>query len=422
MSQAKWLFLWLFLGLLAGGFTARGQIDPERRRLLHLGYNQPLQGRGPIAAYGFYYYNQPNFFQSNLTLRAAIAPIYLDSELGIKDALGPNTDLGVGLAGGGFADSYSEIRDGVYRRDESFTGHGGAISSSVYHLFNAGAMIPLWGVLRGGIHHVIWARDDQTASNFALPEDRTTLDLRTGFRYGGQEPNLNAPLAMELSGWYEGQFRLNSGAYGYNGDRATEVSSHLYWARGLIRYTFPKSQQVLDVSLTLGGSTHSDRFSAYRLGGALPFLSEFPLNIPGYYYQEITAERFALLNAQYSIPLNPSKSWRWTMFGATGPVDYLPGLEQAGHWHSGLGAGITYKSPSGAWLISLLYGHGFDAIRSHGRGADSVGLVLQYRFHRQVALDNSRGQPLRLTRLGTTFPLSSVFVTGFGRAEIIEKQ
>src|SRR5262245_8976175 len=65
--------------------AARAQIDPEKRQLVHLAYNQPIQGKGPLAVYGFYYRNQPNFLSnSNLTMRAAIAPLYLDAELGVS--------------------------------------------------------------------------------------------------------------------------------------------------------------------------------------------------------------------------------------------------------------------------------------------------------------------------------------------------
>src|SRR5260221_9586636 len=113
------LFWVVMLGTLVGANQANAQIDPERRRLLQVGYNQALEGRGPIAGYGFYYYNEPNFHQTNLTLRAAIAPVYLDAELGFNHLLGPNTDFAIGLAGGGFAKSYSEIRQGSYLREES---------------------------------------------------------------------------------------------------------------------------------------------------------------------------------------------------------------------------------------------------------------------------------------------------------------
>src|SRR5262249_24117298 len=92
--------------------TARAQIDPEPRQLLHLGFNQPLKDDGPRAAYAFYYWNMPDFPYTNQTLRLAIAPVYVDGELGFKGLLGENTDLGVGVFGGAFANSYEEVRRG----------------------------------------------------------------------------------------------------------------------------------------------------------------------------------------------------------------------------------------------------------------------------------------------------------------------
>jgi hypothetical protein len=154
----------------------------------------------------------------------------------------------------------------------------------------------------------------------------------------------------------------------------------LLWGRALLKYAFDRTEQLIEGSLTTGTSWNADRFSAYRLGGYLPFSSEFPLSIPGYYFQEISAEKFALLNAQYSFPLDPARNWRLDILGATGWVDYLSGLEQAGDWHSGAGAGITFISPSGSWLASLIYGHGFDAMRTHGRGADEIVFLFQYDF------------------------------------------
>ena len=85
----------LFIGLLLLSFPATrvfAQIDPEPRQLIQVGYNQMVTGKSPIAGYAYYYWNQPEFVRSNLTLRLAVAPVYLDSELGIKGALGENTD------------------------------------------------------------------------------------------------------------------------------------------------------------------------------------------------------------------------------------------------------------------------------------------------------------------------------------------
>lgn len=377
MFRGKWLCSLLLASLPV---LTYGQIDPIKRRLVQLGYNQPLEGGGPIAAYGFYYYNKPGFLSSNLTLRLAIAPIYLDTDLGFTGLLGPQTDVAFGLAGGGFADSYSEIRQGTYDRRESFLGNGGEILSSVYHRLNPAQSVPLWVVLRGTVHESFYRRDSDTDRQFEIPDNRTTFRLRAGLRLGGEEPSLTEPLALELSAWHETHWRTDTGPYGFSEDRATEPSSHLFWGRALMRYMSIRSEQLFELSLSAGTVLETDRFSAFRLGGLLPFASEFPLNIPGYYFQELSAKRFALFNGEYSFPFVPGKNWRMTLFGATGSLEYLDGLEQSGHWHTGVGGGLTFISPSGSWFATLVYGRGFNAIRDNGRGANQIGLLFQYDF------------------------------------------
>lgn len=377
---------WLLVLLLPGIFSpslAFGQIDPVKRELIQLGYNQALEGHQPISGYAFFYYNQPSFLHdTNLTLRLAIAPVYLDSEIGFSHLLGPYTDFGLGLAGGGYADTYNEVHQGKFLPEESFTGHGANGSANIYHLFNPDQQIPLNGVLRGEAHYANYLRDDTTAANFVLPKDRTSFEIRAGLRWGGKEPLVSPDLGMELSAWYEGQFRLNSGDYGIAGDRHVESVSHLFWARALLAYTLPESKQNFMVSVTAGTSAEADRFSAYRLGGFLPLASEFPLSLPGYYYQELSASRFALLNGNYSIPLDSKKRWAVTAVATTALVDYISGEGQPGHWHSGVGGGIGYHSTSDAWRILLDYSYGFDAIRTHGRGAQSIGLLVQFNLER----------------------------------------
>ena len=150
MKKIGRVLVWLALFAPVSGFA---QIDPVKRDLIQLGYNQALEGHAPFAGYAFYYHNQPDFLRTNLTLRLAVAPVYLDSEFGFVQGLGPNTDFGLGLAGGGFADSYNEIHGGTYYPSQSFEGSGGEISASVYHLFNPGDLIPLNLVLRGTAHY-----------------------------------------------------------------------------------------------------------------------------------------------------------------------------------------------------------------------------------------------------------------------------
>lgn len=375
--------------------SARGQIDPESRELLQMGYNQPVEGRGPIAGYAYYYLNHPSFYRSNLTLRLAVAPVYMDSELGFKGALGNNTDLGVGVAGGGFADGYSEVRGGKLLREESFVGHGGEVSGSIYHLFNPGSQIPVNGIIRGAVHYSAFDKDSRTASNFLLPEDRTTVHLRTGVRWGGREPLVFPEMAMELSAWYDGQFRTGSGTYGYAGDREVNSVSHLFWGRALLAYTFPECKHYFSVSLTTGASIRPDRFSAYRIGGSLPLVAEFPLSLPGYYFQELSAERFALFNGLYSLPVDPSGHWEIMSYAATTVMKPLRGWDTTTSWHSGVGGAVVFRPGSKAWQFVLGYGYGIDAVRSQGRGAQSVGLLIQYDFEQGGPLLRQGINPMR---------------------------
>jgi hypothetical protein len=367
--------LWLTLSAPVSGFA---QIDPVKRDLIQLGYNQAFEGYAPFAGYAFYYHNQPDFLRTNLTLRLAVAPVYLDSEFGFVQGLGPNTDFAIGLAGGGFADSYNEIHGGTYYSSQSFEGSGGEISASIYHLFNPADLIPLNLVLRGTAHYSTFDSGNNTATNFTLPGERGDFSVRTGLRWGGIEPTLFPALAMELSVWYEGQLRTSYGPYGINGSYQTEEQSHLFWTEAALSYTLPKSQQNFYVRLMAGTSVHADRFSAYRLGGYLPLVSEFPLSLPGYYFQEISARQFVLFNANYLLPLDRSQRWNFDMNASTAVVDYLPGTGQPGNSLTGVGGGIFYRAPSDRLKIMFDYAYGVDAMRTHGRGANSVGILLQW--------------------------------------------
>jgi len=343
--------------------------------MIQFGYNAAFEGHPPLALYAFYYRNQPDFLRTNLTLRLAVAPTYLDSEFGIRQILGRGTDLGIGLAGGGFGDSYYEIEQGKYLPGQSFDGYGGQLSLSLYHCFNPDDKIPLNGVLRGGAHYATYDPMDDTAPDFKVPEDMGIFSVRTGLRWGGREPILFPALALELSVWYEGDFRSEGDNYGF-GDRRVEPHSHLFWAEAFFAYTLPKWNHTFSVGLKGGTSIDADRLSAYRLGGFLPMVSEFPLSLSGYYYQELTAREFVLASGSYLIPLDHRRRWNINVMAATAVVNYLPGLEQPGNWNSGVGAGVFYASPT--WRVMVGYGYGIDAIRSHGRGANSIGFLVQF--------------------------------------------
>jgi hypothetical protein len=380
------LLLALALGLASGGLKA--QIDPDHRLLVQAGYNQPLEGRGPIAAYAYLYWNEPNYPWTNTTLRAAISPAYLDTELGFKDLLGRGTSIGLGLAGGGFADSYADVQRGYLIDASSFFGAGVDASASLYHTFNPLepgqqpkklSEAPLQFVLRNSMRGSFYSPNDTTSPLFKVPEAEPTYNLRTGLRWGGREPELFTDAAFEISGWYELFVRTNPQSYGFANDLQLEAVSQLYWGRFLFARKFPNKARV-ELSVTGGGSVAPDRFSAFRLGGALPMGAEFPLVIPGYYYQELSAQSFALISGSLQWPLTRDGRFEFAVLGAAAHVNYLAGMSNGQPWNSGLGGGIAYHSPSGAWHLLVGYGYGFNALRDGSRGADNIGVLVQYDF------------------------------------------
>lgn len=367
--------------LAALALPAFAQIDPEKRQLFQLGYNYHVVGKAPLNAYGFFYANQPNFARSNLTLRLAVAPVYLDGELGIQ-GVGPNTDLGIGFAGGGFAESYFEMRGGEWIEEESFIGHAGGAGLSLYHLFNPGRLIPLSLVLQAAPHYNAFDPDDKTAPDFVVPEDQWSLRFRGGLRWGGREPLLNPRLAMELSAWYETIHRTQPGIYGFSGDRQIEEWVHNLWGRAMLIYTIEGWEHQFEITLSGGTSWDTDRFSAFRLGGFLPFAEEFALLMPGYYFQEISAESYGYFGLAYRVPIDAANRWQLRTFATGAVLDYLPGLEFEENFLSGIGAGIGYNAPSGAWQAVVAYGYGFQAARPEDDAGHSIGFLLQFDLER----------------------------------------
>lgn len=372
------LACWALSLCLIGAADARAQIDSTERELLELGYDHPLSGAGPTAGYAFAYLNKPDVLRRGSALRLAVAPVYADGEYGIGRALGPSTDLGIGLAGGGFAQSHTEVRRGQYLRPESFYGHGATASLAAYRRLNPGRMIPLTAIARQSVQYSDFERMEETSPGFELPPDHATFVTRLGLRFGGQQPTMPPSDALEISTWYEGRFKDRRGTYGRSGDRTLQSTSHLLWLKTVFVRVQPGSGRRVGLGVSAGTSVNADRLNAFGLGGLLPLTSDFPREIPGYYNEELTARRFALFSGQYGIPIGRKKCFLVNLFGTSALVSYVPGLEQQGSSQSGFGLGLQYDSPSHAWNVLVNYGYGIDAIRSGSRGAHSVGLTLQF--------------------------------------------
>lgn len=361
---------------------ARAQVDPFPRSLLQLGYDQSLSGTGPQSLYAYYYYNNPAFLRTNMALRMAVAPVYFYSELGFRRLL-PRTDVGIGISGGAFGENYYEINQGDYIKSQSFNGSGGGASLNLYHLVNPGQVIPLNVIVQAGGNYTAYSDARKTDEQFQLPDDGINTFARAGLRFAGIEPMLYADLAMEVSVWYEQQWRFNDGPYGFAGDRSVVPATGLYWLYAGLSYAWTNTGNQFTFAVTAGGSREADRFSAYRLGGVLPLAAEYPLTLPGYYYQEISARGVVHLSASYVAPLSTDHRWQLRLGAASAYVDYLQGFEQPNHWNTGVGPSLSFTSRSEVWRVILRYGYGFNALRDGQEGAHSVGVLYQYNFVRQ---------------------------------------
>ena len=370
------LTLWLLMGCRA----VLGQLDPASRSLVQVGYDQPTTGSGPQAVYAYYHYNNPGFLRTNVVLRLVIAPAYLDTELGFHELISPSTDVGFGVRGGLLGDSHFEVRQGEYFQEESFAGHGGGLSLNLYQRLDPGWRIPLHLIVQGGPKWTTYSDWTRTGDTFEVPEDRMDGSTRVGLRFAGKEPMLYADQGLEVSVWYERQWRSPSGDFGYSEDRRVSSGTDLYWLYTGFNQAWPQSGQQMTFSMTLAGSEGADRLNAWRLGGVLPMMGEFPLALPGYYYDEFTARRVLHFSGSYVMPLSLDHRWQLRLAVATAWVDYLEGFEQAGHWVTGAGPGLSYTSRSKSWRCIVRYGYAVNALRHGKDGAQSVGLLFQYNF------------------------------------------
>ena len=191
-------------------------------------------------------------------------------------------------------------------------------------------------------------------------------------------------LAMEVSVWFERQWRFNGSMYGFADDPLqVQPTTDLYWLYAGLNYAWTNTGHQFTFGLTAGGSENTDRFSAWRLGGVLPLAAEFPLTLPGYYYHELSAQRFVHLSGSYVMPLSANHRWQARVGAASACLDYLAGFAQSSRWQTGVGAALSYTSRNQVWRVIARYGYGFNALRDGREGAHSVGLLFQYNFQQR---------------------------------------
>jgi hypothetical protein len=377
-----------FLGRLAGlsvlvllpAVSARAQPDPEPRAYLEVGTEVPLKGNAPIDGYAFFLWNRPNFPAEDQYLRVVVAPTYLLSEF-VQDhwPYGRHA-VSIGLNGGGIRYGHWEYRDGSYKGAESFWGDGAEVPLSYYAGTKLFGQLPLQGQIRVTPAYIVYQRSFDTANRFELPADTGLFTGRVGLRLGGVPPELLPKLALEASAWYEASYRTDPDSFGFP-ERRESLESLTQRAWGRLAAVFnPLEGHTVELTVTAGLSKDVDLLSSFRLGSALPFRSEFPLILHGYFVEEVFAKRFWLVNASYRLPAWPGqRSVFLRVSGDLAGVDYIAGHELPRNRLGGAGLDLSVAFTPQVTLV-IGYGYGFDAPRNGGFGGHMAHALVEVKF------------------------------------------
>jgi hypothetical protein len=359
---------------------AFAQPDPEPRAYLEVGTEVPLKGNAPINGYAFFLWNRPHFPNPDQYLRVVVAPTYLLTEF-VQDhwPFGRHA-VSIGLNGGGLRYGHEEYRDGSYKQAESFWGHGAELPLSYYAGTKLFDKLPLQGQIRVTPSFIVYQDNFDTAERFELPPDTGLLTGRVGLRLGGVPPELFPKVALEASAWYEATYRTETGTFGFP-ERPEELESLSQRAWGRVAAVLsPADGHTVDVFLTAGLSHDADLLSSFRMGSALPFRTEFPLILHGYFVEEIFAKRFWLLNASYRFPAWPgSRAVHLRIAGDIAGVDYIAGHSLPRKHLHGVGADVSVAITPRVTVVAG-YGYGFDAPRNGGFGGHEAHALIELKF------------------------------------------
>jgi hypothetical protein len=380
-SAARYLArLGAVTGLLLGALPVLAQPDPEERKYLEMGAEIPLKGNATLNGYAFFLWNRPHYPAEDQYLRVVVAPTYLLSEF-VQDhwPYGRHA-VSIGLNGGGIRYGHYEYRHGSYQPEESFWGHGAELPLSYYAGTKLFDKLPLQGQIRITPAFVVYQDGFDTAEAFELPSDTGLFTGRVGLRLGGVPPELLPELALEASAWYEAVYRTNPGSFGLPGQReGLESLTQKAWGR-LAAVLSPAEGHSVNVVLTAGMTRNTDLLSSYRLGSALPFRSEFPLILHGYFVEEVFAKRFWLLNASYRFPAWPgARRVHLRVSGDIAGVEYVAGHALPRKHLRGIGGDVSVGVTPRVTVV-FGYGYGLDAPRNGDFGGHEAHALIELKF------------------------------------------
>lgn len=360
--------------------VAAAEIDPEPRANLEVGVEAPMRGNGPLGGYGLFLWNQPHFRDENLYLLTIISP-YLYGEV-IRDKWPADGHaVGASIGGGFLINDFDQVINGSHAENESFRGHGADAALSYYLRPDPiGGIMPVEGIVRFATSFAHYERGGDTDPAYTLPQNGFIHSARVGMRIGGVPPELLPEEALEFSLWHEAGYREKTGLYGLpERQQDTRHLTQQSWARlgGILPVWRGHTAGVM---MSAGTSGRTDELSCYRMGSGLRFQDEFSYIIHGYYFREIFARSFFLLNTSYRFPLVPGQDLMQLQLNYDyAAISYLAGHELPRNSLNGIGADLIFKFRDRTTL-SLGYGFGVDALRHGDYGGHQLNMLLEIKL------------------------------------------
>ncbi len=367
-------------GLLGLAPVVSAQVDTEPRTYLEMGAEGPLRGNGGVSGYAILLLNRPHFLADDLYGRLVIAPTYINSELALDGWPAAGHAIGVGVNGGLFQNDFDEFRNGQHKKRESFDGDGGEASLTYYRRIMIGDRLPIEGQLRLRPGYVEYERGGDTDPRFRLPPDSAMYGTRVGVRLGGVPPELLPTAALEASIWHATNYREHTRSYGFSEQpqELEHLTQRTYGRVGGIATLW--DTQVVQLFVSAGTAENVDALSSFRLGGGLPFRSDFPLILHGYYGGEVFANRFWLANLSYRFPIWPdSQRVRLQISADYAQVDYLSGHALPRTQLRGLGLDLLVAVTAQS-VVVFGYGYGVDAPRGTSFGGHEASILIEVKF------------------------------------------
>jgi hypothetical protein len=333
-------------------------------------------GRGYPTPYGYFLWDKRAWPSLSTDFRLFFAAIQADAELVIRESLGETRDLVLGF-GYELDQRYEEYSRGQVdlgsrMQSEWVAGRIGIQQHIQWNYVEIGKALFFYELGDHGFRG-----EEQTASNFVLPNDGLFQSLVLHLGFGKIKDSQYAPAGWELRLRGEAAFRDDWTAWGYNGSYLTSSTYQKLMLQTGYVFSSIQNQKML-VHFRGGMGNDLDRLSVWKIGSSL---TGKPGTLPlhGFYFREIFAKDFAMLNTDYVIPLIRESQLALHLYGDAAVTQREDVPNASSHVWAGVGSAASFTGFfQTEWLIG--YAHGVNAPRGEDHGGHELFMQVNKTF------------------------------------------